>query len=211
MRAGQIANIDDPRLVRGLAHPLRVRIMAMLEEQDASPVDLAAHLGASLGTVSYHFRRLEELGLIRLVRTVKVRGTQKHIYRAFERPRVSDEAWARTPPATKQAMLGATVQQISEYTATAAAAGGFDRSDAHLTRTALRLDRAGWEQASRACARLLGDLARIEEGVERRQRKARDPEELVDAGVVAMLFEATPFTPARANRAKGGTPPRKRD
>ena len=121
------------------------------------------------------------------------------------------EAWARTPPATKQAMLGATVQQISEYSAAAAAAGGFDRSDAHLTRTALRLDHAGWEQASRACARLLKDLARIEEGVERRRQKAREPNELEDAGVVVMLFEATPFTPRRALDADRGTPPRKRD
>ena len=35
-----ITNIDDPRYVKALSHPLRVRILAMLQERTASPSQL---------------------------------------------------------------------------------------------------------------------------------------------------------------------------
>jgi DNA-binding transcriptional ArsR family regulator len=36
-----IKNIDDPRYVKAMSHPLRVRILAMLDERKASPNQLA--------------------------------------------------------------------------------------------------------------------------------------------------------------------------
>jgi DNA-binding transcriptional ArsR family regulator len=61
-----IKNIDDPRYVKALSHPIRVRVLALLEERMASPVELAEVLGVSLGSVSYHVRNLHRLGLIEL-------------------------------------------------------------------------------------------------------------------------------------------------
>src|SRR5919112_6130 len=61
-----IKNIDDPRYVKAMSHPLRVRILAMLDERKASPHQLAGWLSASLGTVAYHVRTLEQLGLAEL-------------------------------------------------------------------------------------------------------------------------------------------------
>ena len=43
-----ITNIDDPRYVKAMSHPLRVRILAMLDERTASPVELAGWLGATV-------------------------------------------------------------------------------------------------------------------------------------------------------------------
>ena len=45
-----ITSIDDPRYVKALSHPLRVRILAMLQERTASPSQLSEWLGATLGT-----------------------------------------------------------------------------------------------------------------------------------------------------------------
>jgi DNA-binding transcriptional ArsR family regulator len=56
-----ITNIDDPRYVKAMSHPLRVRILAMLDERTASPVELAGWLGSSLGTVAYHVRTLQTI------------------------------------------------------------------------------------------------------------------------------------------------------
>ena len=89
-----IKNIDDPRYVKAMSHPLRVRILAMLDERKASPNQLAGWLGASLGTVAYHVRTLEQLGLIDLVDETRVRGAVEHHYRAKARPNVT------LPPAT---------------------------------------------------------------------------------------------------------------
>jgi DNA invertase Pin-like site-specific DNA recombinase len=51
---------DDrgPHYVKAMSHPLRVRILAMLDERIASPTELAGWLHASLGTVAFHVRTL---------------------------------------------------------------------------------------------------------------------------------------------------------
>ena len=130
--------------MRALSHPLRVRILAILEERTASPLELSRILRAELGVVAYHVRTLHRLGLIHLERETKVRGATQRHYRARERPRISDEAWAKAPPVAKQALIDATLQQIHDYARGSNASGGFDRADAHITRTAMRLDREGW-------------------------------------------------------------------
>jgi DNA-binding transcriptional ArsR family regulator len=85
-----ITSIDDPRYVKAMSHPLRVRILALLSERTASPVELAEWVEATLGTVAYHVRTLHRLGLIELVDETRVRGAVEHHYRAKERPKISD-------------------------------------------------------------------------------------------------------------------------
>jgi DNA-binding transcriptional ArsR family regulator len=182
-----VPNIDDPRYVKALSHPLRVRILALLQERTASPRELAEWLDATLGTVSYHVRTLHDFGLIELVRTSQVRGAIAHHYRAKVRPRVSDEAWASAAPIVKQASVGAALQTVDDYARASAAAGGFDRAEAHLSRTSLRLDAKGWQAASKACDKLLADLARVEEAASK--RIAKSDEGVSDAAVVMLLFE----------------------
>ena len=86
-----ITNIDDPRYVKAISHPLRVRILAMLQERTASPSQLSEWLGATLGTTAYHVRALHKLGLIELADETRVRGAIEHHYRAGIRPLVSEK------------------------------------------------------------------------------------------------------------------------
>jgi DNA-binding transcriptional ArsR family regulator len=199
-----IANIDDPRWVRALSHPLRIRLLAMLEEQQASPVVLANKLDQPLGTVSYHVRTLYELGLLDLVGTRPRRGATEHIYRARTHPRFTDAAWEQLDDLSKQRMISAILQQINDYAARSAAAGGFDRADAHFTRTALKLDARGWSELARATKRWLEQTARIERDASRRLRS--DPHSAIDVGLVILLFEALAFSAdAEPSRDAEGT------
>jgi DNA-binding transcriptional ArsR family regulator len=186
--------IDDPRYVKALSHPLRVRILAMLQERTATPVELAAWLGARLGTVAYHVRTLHELGLIELVDETRVRGAVAHHYRAKERPRVSNEAWDRAAPIAKQAAVGAALQTIDEYARASAAAGGFDRGDAHLSRLVMRLDAQGWRELSKTLADALDRIERIEDEAAERVKADPHAEGISDAAVVIMLFDALKLT-----------------
>jgi DNA-binding transcriptional ArsR family regulator len=199
-----ITNIDDPRYVKALSHPLRVRILAMLQEREASPVELAEWLGARLGTVAYHVRALHQIDLIELVGETQVRGAVAHHYRAKERPRVSDEAWGEAAPVAKQAAIGAALQTIDEYARASAASGGFDRPDAHLTRTSLRLDGEGWDQVAKACLELLERVQRIEAATAERIAQGAGDEEVVDAGLVVLLFEAVQLS-GRPSPARDGS------
>ena len=187
MRA--ISDIGDPRLVKALAHPLRVQILTVLEERTASPSDLADELGAPLGNVSYHVRTLTDLGLLKLVRRRTRRGAVEHYYRARERATVSDRAWSQVPTVVRRSMVGVALEQAIEHAVTAAGSGGFDSDDTSLTRHSVALDDDGVRELGGALDRLHKELAEIE------QRSASRIEEDGSAprqvGVVAMLFDAS--------------------
>jgi DNA-binding transcriptional ArsR family regulator len=183
--------------VKALSHPLRVRILAILEERTSSPLELSRILRAELGVVSYHVRTLYRLGLISLERETKVRGATQRHYRARERPRVSNEAWSKAPPMAKQAAIDAALQQIDDYARRANGAGGFDRADAHITRTALRLDRQGWERLAEVLMTALREVAEIEADMTERHVSG-EAGELEDVGLVMMLFQAQPFSGSQA-------------
>jgi DNA-binding transcriptional ArsR family regulator len=56
----------DARTLRGLAHPLRVRILALLDAQGPMTASgLAQQLGELTGTTSWHLRQLAAYGFIR--------------------------------------------------------------------------------------------------------------------------------------------------
>jgi len=69
-----IVTVDETAYIRALAHPLRMRILAMLEERPSSPGRLAEALGSNAKVVDYHVKRLVRLGLAGLVETRRSRG-----------------------------------------------------------------------------------------------------------------------------------------
>jgi DNA-binding transcriptional ArsR family regulator len=186
-------DITDPRLVKALAHPLRIRILAILEERVASPSQIAEELDAPLGNVSYHVRQLADLGLIKLVKETPVRGTLEHHYRAEIRPRISDRAFSTAPDLVKQATVGATLGQIGDAVNRAAAEGGFGRADAHLSRLPLLLDEDGWKLVSKELESLVDRIEKIQRDSGKRLMKT-DHEGQVRGELVTMLFEATQET-----------------
>jgi DNA-binding transcriptional ArsR family regulator len=185
-----IKSIDDPRYVKAMSHPLRVRILAMLDERKASPNQLAGWLNASLGTVAYHVRTLQQLGLIELVDETRVRGAVEHHYRAKARPSVSADGWVAAPPIARQAAVGSSLDVIGEYARVSAAAGGFDRSEARLQRALMRLDARGLTQLSKAVDKLLEQAEKIETSAAERIGRAPQEEGVVETGLGVMLFEA---------------------
>ena len=72
-----LSNVTDPRVVKALAHPLRVQILGALERRTASPNELAEELGAPLGNVSYHVRQLASAGLLKLATGQRCRRTPR--------------------------------------------------------------------------------------------------------------------------------------
>ena len=73
------------RLLKAQSHPLRAEILARLEDGECSPRELSDELGAPLGVIAYHFRRLLDLELIELTRQTKRRGSIEHHYVAVTR------------------------------------------------------------------------------------------------------------------------------
>jgi DNA-binding transcriptional ArsR family regulator len=73
--------MDQEQSVLGaLADDLRVRILAITRERPASITELASALGRPKGTVGYHLKVLERAGLVRVVRTRRVRAVTEKFY-----------------------------------------------------------------------------------------------------------------------------------
>jgi DNA-binding transcriptional ArsR family regulator len=187
-------DITDPALAKALAHPLRTRILAALEDRTASPSDLAEELDAPLGVVSYHVRRLATLGLVKLVKRVPRRGAVEHYYRATGRPRITSETWGQTPSIVKNATIQAAVDQVGYYVGAAASGGGFDAPESHLSRSRLKVDEKGWEALARELEATLERVRKIELASEQRLTKANHDGEQ-EANLVLMLFNSPPEAP----------------
>jgi DNA-binding transcriptional ArsR family regulator len=181
-------DITDPRMIKALAHPMRMRILATLDQKVASPSELAGELDAPIGNVSYHVRILDSLGLIRLVRTTPKRGAIEHHYEAVVRPIITDDTWASVPESVKHAVVGSLLDQVGRQVTSASVSGGFDRPEAHLGQMALVLDREGWDELSQELLKAREYILEIGRAAETR---LKDRDEQGDPAVfLIMFFEA---------------------
>jgi DNA-binding transcriptional ArsR family regulator len=180
--------ISDQNVIKGLAHPLRVRILGILETRAASPNELAQELGAPLGNVSYHTRELLRFGLVELVKKTPRRGAIEHYYKATRQLRITEAGWAATPRVVKDSMVRSALEQISDFVNAAAIEGGFNHAEAHLNRIQLTLDERGWQEVSRKLTQLLAALPKIEEASRKRLERGGHEDER-NMTVVTMGFE----------------------
>jgi len=201
----------DPALVRALSHPLRTQILTELHENRASPSELSDKLDAPLANVAYHVRILLDLKLIRLVKKTQRRGAIEHHYEAISGYIVDDGAWGDTPAIVKNKMVATALADVGRSVTEAAATGGFDRDDAHLTRTRLVLDEQGWNELAETLHDVLAKAERI--GTESRERlRKNDHADETRTALVMMLCESQPSVPdpSHAATAKSGSRSSKR-
>jgi DNA-binding transcriptional ArsR family regulator len=204
------SDISDPRIIKALTHPLRIQILAALDERTASPSELADELKAPLGNVSYHVRQLAALGLIKLVKRTPRRGAIEHHYKAVGRPQITDDAWAGTPATVKDAVVGAALGEVGTAVTAAAAAGGFSRADSHLTRTQLKLDERGFKDIDKELNATLKRMEKIADDAGKRIAKGAD-DAAQDATIVMMAFGTADEAEAAASaKSNGSTKSKKR-
>jgi DNA-binding transcriptional ArsR family regulator len=76
----EVLVVGEPAQLRALADAVRTRIVLLLSERARSTTELAAEVGLAKGTVAHHLRVLEQAGLIRVVRTRRVRAVTERFY-----------------------------------------------------------------------------------------------------------------------------------
>jgi DNA-binding transcriptional ArsR family regulator len=72
--------LTDPSQVKAIGHPLRTTILGLLHERAATVTELAVALGRPKSTVAHHVKVLVETGLVRVVRTRRVRAIDERFY-----------------------------------------------------------------------------------------------------------------------------------
>jgi DNA-binding transcriptional ArsR family regulator len=179
----------DERIFKALAHPLRMSILTRLSDKVASPSDLAEELDEPLANVSYHFGVLRDLGCIELVETKPRRGALEHYYRALRRPFFSDDDWAKVPTSVRQSIIDSVLRQIGKDVAQAAQDGGFDRDEAHVSRTPLVLDEKAWKEVAEVLTEAIEQLLAIQTEAAERLAESDDPESGVASLAAILHFE----------------------
>ena len=184
-------------LARAVGHPLRVRIVAALDDGPHGLDALATRVEADPRTVARHARVLEQAGLVgraRLGRTTTYRLTNAVSF--------SDDEYGSISQASRAAAVAAALAHSHTAAASALESGGFERPDVHLSRTSLELTEAQWRALSDELAELLDRIEGMDAG------DVATPGERVDATAVLMLFERSraasehaphveePFSPA---------------
>jgi len=193
----------DQRLVKALAHPLRVEILAILNERMASPNELSKELDEGLSQVSYHVKVLKDFECIEMVKTEPRRGAVEHYYRATSRAFLTDRDWQELPASIKPGMSADLLRMILDDVAGALEGGTFDaRDDRHMSWTPGVVDEQGWNETVDLVNETLEQVLEIQS--KSAARLAKSGEEGIPATVVMIGFEglAPNRTPKQAKKAK---------
>jgi DNA-binding transcriptional ArsR family regulator len=78
--APDVLVVREPEQLKALGDELRGRIVVMLRERAQSVSELAAKLEMPKGTVAHHIKVLESAGLLKVVRTRRVRALTESYY-----------------------------------------------------------------------------------------------------------------------------------
>jgi DNA-binding transcriptional ArsR family regulator len=155
-----------------LKHPIRVRILEVLNEGPKSPSQFVEEglvpkqhyerYQQALSLTSYHFRELEKEGLLEITETVPRRGAVEHVYRGLARVYFTDAEFEQLSGDERRQFSRISFQGLIARGDSAMQADTFDsRSDRHLTWMPLSLDERGWAEMTSAMATCFGEIERI--------------------------------------------------
>jgi hypothetical protein len=172
MRATR-AERDKSTAATVLAHPLRVRILEILNQRDLSPVEFCregfAPNGMDVSHVAYHFRELAQYGCLAVTEENKRRGSIEHVYRGLARAFFSDTHWNELDEAERAKISKTMIQGLLARVEGSLMSGVFDsRLDRHLSWIAMKLDEQGWSEMSTTLAAAFGEIEQIRGDAERR-------------------------------------------
>lgn len=191
----------DQRLVKALAHPLRVEILIILNERMASPNELSKELEEGLSQVSYHVKVLKDFECIEMVKTEPRRGAVEHYYRATARAFLSDREWQKLPESIKPGMSAAVMKMLISDVIEAMNGGTFDsRDDRHMSWTPGVVDEQGWTESVDLINETLDRAIAIHTASAK--RLAKSGEEGIPATTVLMNFEGLPAETKSSKGAK---------
>lgn len=193
---------EKPTASAALRHPLRVRILEVVNEQDISPTQFMLRRLApdieisakSLSAISYHFRELAKMGCIEVARTYARRGATEHVYTGKARAYFTDEEWTELTQRERCLISRTMYQGLAARADGAMLAYTFDsRTDRHLTWIAMEVDERGWTELMSTLAGTYGEITQIHHDA--RDRLAASGDKVVPVTIGMLGFESPPPPP----------------
>jgi hypothetical protein len=169
IRRQKYADEINVALNQALCHPLRHRILAIMDERPASPTEIAEELGETREKIAYHVRVLaglesdDAIPLIELVRINTARGGREHFYRSIVRPVIDTPASAKLSRLTREVTSAAGIDLIVGDLTKAFEAATFDSHPARsLLRDEILVDNQGMNETGKIMMRCLAELNEVQ-------------------------------------------------
>jgi DNA-binding transcriptional ArsR family regulator len=121
--------VAEPAQLRAMADPFRTQLIQLLRDRARSTQEISAELEMPKGTVGHHLKVLESAGLIRVVRTRKVRAVTEKFYGRTARLFL----FQTEDPADGRAISAVTLRQAANEAELAPLVTGFGLVRARLT------------------------------------------------------------------------------
>jgi DNA-binding transcriptional ArsR family regulator len=121
--------VAEPAQLRAMADPFRNQLIQLLRDRARSTQQISEELSVPKGTVGHHLKVLESAGLIRVVRTRKVRALTEKFYGRTARLFL----YQTEDPADGRAISAVTLRQAASEVELAPMATGFGLVRARLT------------------------------------------------------------------------------
>jgi hypothetical protein len=188
---------ENAPVAEAVRHPIRVRILEVLNEQDMSPTQFVKQGYADfyfgrrpdVSHVAYHFRELAEFGCLEGVEWQRSGGSVATIYRGVARAEFIGDEWARLSPDEQRTMSRAVAQGLIARIDGALSAQTFNsRNDRHLWWFAMELDERGWAETGAVMAEAFASIDRIRHEAATRLKSSSEPALTATASV--LFFES---------------------
>lgn len=206
----------EQRLIKGLAHPLRAKILDRMNEREWSPREVEDEFNVGLSKVSYHVQVLLDYRLIELTRTEPRRGAVERFYVALA-PAFIPSEMARQLPATGLRIIANDVLKNIGRDAAASLRSGrfFARPHWHVSWSPLDLDGIASEKAEKPADEFVRRCLALGEETDDRRSKGESDGEHIQTAAALMVFgfeEAVGKKPKRekTQTGKGRKRPKKR-
>lgn len=177
------------RLIKALANPLRVKILALMNDREWSPNELSEEFVDGLSQISYHVKVLRDFELIEMTRTEPRRGAVEHYYRAVQRVFLPSAMTKQIPKSGRRVMLGDVMEEIDQDIAASLKSGRFDaRNDYHVSWTPADLDDQGCKDAEALADEFVEQFLRIETESALRRLECGDGGEHIATSAAVLVF-----------------------
>lgn len=188
-RAKKKPQLNASSLGKAIAHPLRLRVLTILTEREASAIQMSRNLCCESTEVSYHIKVLKNLDFVEEVGQAQRRGATERFYRAVSRPMVDAAGLAQLPTLVANSFIGQAMQGVIDDFQAAADAGLFaGQDDLQMSRYPMLLDAEGQQEVLSEHDALLQRLMDIQaRSDERRAKSGEDGRRIISA---QMCFEA---------------------
>jgi DNA-binding transcriptional ArsR family regulator len=179
----------DQRIIKALAHPLRVHILAILNDRMASPSELSKELEEGLSQVSYHVKALKDYDMVEMVKTVPRRGAVEHYYRASAKVFIPSWVLKLLPKSAQRGVWGNVMADIEQDVGTSLETGTFDnRDDFVVGRVPKILDGEAREDAEELAAEFFERYEQLEVDSDRRRENGEGDGQSIPTTAVVLVF-----------------------